>query len=89
MKKVFLVMVSLYLFPRLLVAHELNIQSLVGEDWYGLYMNGEKAGYLVSTVTAEDGVVALAEDARFQVKMVGVQQDMRIYVKRVYHPGGS
>jgi hypothetical protein len=89
MKKVAL-MVSLSLFPRLLAAQELDIRSLVGENWYGLYMNGEKAGYALDSVSvADDGTVCLVEDAHFRVKMSGVNQDMRIYLKRLYGKDGA
>ena len=83
-------MVSLSLFPRLLVAQELDVQSLVGEDWYGLYMNGQKAGYSSAAVeVADDGSVSVREDAHFRIKMVGVAQDMRIFVNRVYARNGD
>ncbi|MDQ1256996.1 MAG: Transglutaminase family protein [Candidatus Hydrogenedentes bacterium] len=83
-------MVSLSLFPRLLVAHELDVASLVGEDWYGLYLNGQKAGYSMNAVRIEaDGTVLVVEDARFQINMVGVRQDMQIFSERAYGPDGS
>ncbi len=82
-------MVSLSLFPRLLVAQELDIKSLVGEEWYGLYLNGQKAGYSLNAVALEDGTVTVTEDARFRVSMSGIQQDMRIFVKRTYAQSGE
>ncbi|NIA15228.1 MAG: hypothetical protein GWP08_14255 [Nitrospiraceae bacterium] len=88
MKKVIL-MVSLSLFPRLLVAQELDIQSLAGEDWYGLYMNGSKAGYAVESLNvAEDGTVIVAEEAHFKIKMMGIEQHMRVALQRRYAPDG-
>jgi len=85
-----LLMSSLSLFPRLLVAHELDVTSLVGEDWYGLYLNGAKAGYSVSSVNVgDDGEVRVVEDARFQVSMAGVKQDMRVYSERCYAADGN
>jgi len=85
-----IVMVSLSLFPRLLAARELDVTDLVGEDWYGLYLNGQKAGYSVSGVAVEDdGTVVVTEDAQFMITMVGVRQDMRIESKRTYAPDGA
>jgi hypothetical protein len=85
-----LIMGSLLLFPRLLVADDWNVDSLVGEDWYGLYMNGHKTGYSVSTVAKEaGGGVSVAEDARFQVNMAGERQEMHIESKRIYRPDGA
>lgn len=90
MKKAILIMVTIFLFPRLLVAQELNIDSLIGEDWYGLYMNGEKAGFSLNSIAKEDtGNIAVVEDARFRITMSGVKQDMHIYAKRTYAPSGE
>ena len=85
-----LIMGSLMLFPRLLAADDWNIDSLVGEDWYGLYMNGHKTGYSVSTVAKEpDNGVSVSEDARFQVNMAGQRQEMHIESKRIYASDGA
>lgn len=87
---VLVVMVSLSLFPRLLAAEELDIHAFVGEDWYGLYMNGRKAGYAVERVSLDDdGTVRVSEDARFAIKMGNINQDMRIVVHRLYAPEGD
>lgn len=89
MKKV-LLMVSLSLFPRLLVAHELDLRSLTGEHWYGLYMNGQKAGYCMTGVDLrDDGSVVIREDAAFKIVMSGVAQDMQILMSREYGPEGD
>ena len=101
-----ILMVSLSLFPRLLAAQDadgtsVDVKSLVGEDWYGLYLNGQKAGFSVNAVSIEPdgspgadrgpaaGVVSVTEDARFRIAMVGEPQDMRIYAKRVYARTGE
>jgi len=87
---VFIIMVSLSLFPRLMVAQDLDVKALVGEDWYGLYMNGEKVGYAVEEVAIEaDGTVRVGEDAHFAIKMSDVKQDMHILVNRLYKPEGD
>jgi len=88
MKRV-LIMVTLIFFPRLLAAQSLDLSSLEGESWYGLYLNGQKSGYSMHSVKkAEDGTVSVVEDAYFRLKMGGVPQDMRIYGNRVYGPDG-
>ena len=89
MKRVIL-MVSLSLFPRLLVALEMDITPLLGETWYGVYMSGQKSGFAVNTVTQhEDGRVSVSEDAQFHVTMEGIKQDMRIFSERIYAPDGA
>jgi hypothetical protein len=71
-------------------AQEIDIRALVGKDWYGLYMNGQKVGYsLQETAVSDDGAVTLIEDARFKLNMVGIKQDMRIYSKRAYRADGT
>ncbi|HNR36014.1 MAG TPA: transglutaminase-like domain-containing protein [Candidatus Hydrogenedentes bacterium] len=83
-------MVSLSLFPRLLVAQDLDVRSLVGEDWYGLYLNGQKAGYSINSVSVDENEqAAVSEDAHFRVKMSGQHQDMRICMRRLYAKDGS
>lgn len=85
-----IVMVSLSLFPRLVVAQDLNVASLTGTDWYGLYLNGQKAGYSMNSVAIEsDGAVAVIEDAEFRISMAAAPQNMRIYSKRLYNADGS
>jgi hypothetical protein len=89
MKKAIL-MAAIFLFPRLLVAQGLDVDSLVGETWYGLYMNGEKAGYAFNSLEKdEEDRIILVEDARFQINMVGVKQDMHISSRRTYLPDGG
>ena len=88
--KRFILMVSLSLFPRLLVAQELDISSLVGQTWYGVYMSGQKSGYAVNNVVKkDDGSVMVSEDAQFRITMEGVKQDMRIFSERTYAPDGA
>lgn len=83
-------MIALSLFPRLLVAQELDIAALQGEDWYGLYFGGQKAGYAVSTLTLEDdGSVRLRVDAQFKVNQGGKAQDLRVLEERRYDATGA
>ncbi|MBI5093908.1 MAG: transglutaminase domain-containing protein [Candidatus Hydrogenedentes bacterium] len=89
MKKA-LIMITVSLFPRLLAAQELNVDSLIGENWYGLYIQGHKSGYSVNSVAKDaQGVVTVTEDAHIRVSMVSAKQDMRIYSKRTYAPDGA
>ena len=90
MKKALLLMVMFFLYPRLLAAQDFDIDSLVGDNWYGLYLNGEKAGFaLNSTAKDETGNIVLVEDAKFRITMAGVKQDMHIYSRRVYAASGG
>lgn len=88
MKKVIL-MSLLVLVPRLLAAEEAGLESLAGEYWYGLYMNGQKVGYSVSElILRDDGTAVFREDASFKLNMVGMKQDMRISSRRTYGTDG-
>ncbi len=83
-------MVFLSLFPRLLVAQELDVRSLTGDNWYGAYLNGQKVGYALSSLSVDaDENVSMIEDARFKITMSGVEQEMTIFVKRVYAKAGN
>lgn len=90
MKKVAWIMAGMMLFPRLLAAQPAEIDALLGENWYGVYMNGEKAGYSLNKVSRDDqGRIRVVEDARFHVTMSGTRQDMRIFSERVYAASGE
>ncbi len=66
-----------------------EIDALLGDTWYGLYLNGEKAGYAMNSLQRDDeGRVTAVEDARFMVNMVGAKQDLRIFTKRIYAADG-
>lgn len=89
MKKA-LIMVMVFVFPRLLVAQDFDVQSLAGESWYGLYLNGQKAGYAFNAIEIEDnGDVVLTEDAQFKMSMAAMPQDMHIRSVRVYGEDGA
>lgn len=67
-----------------------DLNEIVGTEWFGLYMNGNKVGYAESSVElGADGSVVTTEDAVFKLNMVGAKQDMRIYSKRIYGPDGA
>ncbi len=85
-----LLMASAIIFPRILVAHDFDIDALTGEYWYGLYLQGEKAGYALNKVEQnEDGTVSVIEDSKFRVTMMDVKQEMHIYTKRTYTEEGQ
>ena len=89
MRRVIL-MVTLSLFPRLLVAQDLNLEPLLGDNWYGVYLNGQKAGYAMESLQKDSqGAILHIEDARFQVNMSGVKQDIHIFSRRTYAPEGG
>lgn len=72
------------------LAQALSIDALLGESWYGLYLNGQKAGYAVNaTEKNEDGGVIVTEEAQFRITMNRVKQDMQIKTTRVYGPKGD
>lgn len=75
-------------FP--LAATAVDLESLVGEDWYGLYFNGQKAGFAKETVTlAKDGTLTMSEEVQFRIKMSGNEQNMQLRATRVYGPDGE
>lgn len=85
-----LMTLSLSFVAGLASAQAIDVTPLVGENWYGLYLNGHKSGYQVSAIKLEtDGTVVITEDARFQVTMGGAKQDMHTFDKRVYSPQGE
>jgi len=90
MKRVAFIMVTFLIFPHLISAQEIDIEGMLGESWYGLYLNGQKAGYSVSSTEKDDqGLIVLTEDAYFQINMAGIRQDMQIYTQRSYTPEGA
>ena len=89
MKKVTLLMAGLLIFPRILAAQMPDIDALLGENWYGLYMNGQKAGYSLNKVSRDDKKrIHVVEDAKFHVSMSGTKQDMHIFSDRCYAEDG-
>lgn len=81
---------ALVLVVWVLPAAGLDLKSLAGVDWFGLYMNGQKVGYArTELAVGPDGTVTLSEDAAFKLTMSGVKQDMHIVTKRRYGPGGD
>ncbi len=90
MKRMLLIMSFLLIYPRILTAQGFDIDKLLGESWYGLYFNGQKAGYaLHSSERGAEGTVVLREDSQFKLSMAGVKQDMHILSERVYGADGS
>lgn len=82
--------VALMLLAPVLSAQPIDITEYLGDSWYGVYMNNQKAGYAVNSVARnDDGTIVVSEDMRFQINMVGVKQDMRIESRRTYSSEGS
>lgn len=83
-------MITVSLFPRLLVAQDFSIDTLTGDNWYGVYLNGEKAGFALNSLKKDgQGQCIYIEDAQFRVTMSGVKQDIHIFSKRTYAPQGE
>jgi hypothetical protein len=73
-----------------LAASAVDLESLVGEDWYGLYFNGQKAGFAKESVSlAKDGALTMSEEVQFRIKMSGNEQNMQLRATRVYNPDGE
>lgn len=80
----------LLLYPRLLVAQEVDPRELEGRHWYGLYFNEQKAGYAVHSLEVDDaGTVVVTEDAVFNVNMGQIAQRMRVFTQRTYAARGD
>jgi hypothetical protein len=89
MKKA-LLMLTVTLFPRILVAQELDLAALAGTDWYGLYLNGQKAGYATGTFDLTGGGgVHMSQESVFRISQAGVRQELRITEERIYAPDGA
>lgn len=90
MKRTLCIMSILAFFSRMLVAQGFDVDSLMGDSWYGLYFNGQKAGYaLHSTSRDKDGNIVLREDSKFKMNMAKVKQDMQVFSERTYTPDGA
>lgn len=71
-------------------AESLDVSPYLGQNWYGLYFNGEKVGYLLKEIDkSEAGEVYVIEDAHFMISMSGAKQDMSIFSKRTYSAAGE
>ncbi|NLN92829.1 MAG: transglutaminase domain-containing protein [Candidatus Hydrogenedens sp.] len=84
------IMAGIIMTCSLVTAETLDITPYLGDNWYGLYFNGEKVGYLVKRITVnEREEVEVLEDARFRVTMSGAKQGMSIMTKRSYAKDGK
>lgn len=71
-------------------AAAIDLESLVGEDWYGLYFNGQKAGFSKESVKlGKDGTLTMSEEVQFRIKMSGNEQSMQLRSTRIYNPAGE
>lgn len=88
-RRTLLLLAFAVLIPRIGAASAEGLDALLGDQWFGLYMNGEKVGWAHHAVQREaEGGVSVMQNATFQVNMVGVKQDMRIETTRRYDPEG-
>lgn len=72
------------------LAHGVDVADLTGEEWYGLYMSGNKIGYAMANLSVtEDGTAILTEDSTFKFSMGGLSQRMGIFSQRTYAPDGA
>ena len=79
-----------FLLTGVAVAQNAVLDRAIGRHWYGLYMNGQKAGYSYSEIAVDDaGIVTVTDDASFKLNMVGMKQDMRIFSSRTYSESGD
>ena len=84
------ILAALVLIAPALTAQPIKIADYLGETWYGVYMNNQKAGYAVNAVAQNsDGTIVVSEDMNFQINMVGIKQDMRIEARRTYSAEGA
>jgi hypothetical protein len=85
-----LVVISLALpaFPDALDAAAL--EKLFGDEWYGVYLNGQKAGYATFRFGRGAGrTYEYEEEVQLKITMSGLQQDMHMLGKRVYDDTGA
>lgn len=86
----FLLAVALLIAAPLALAQPIDVTGFLGESWYGVYMNNQKAGYALNKVDQNsDGTISVVENMRFQINMLGQKQDMRIDSTRTYTPDGD
>lgn len=71
-------------------AEPLDVKPLLGKNWYGLYLQGKKAGYSYEELTeAKDGGYIATEDAHFRITMSGAKQDLGVHSTRTYAADGT
>jgi hypothetical protein len=81
---------GLCLFAQATLAQTIDVADLEGDQYYGLYLMGNKSGWAFSGITVQDdGSVEVEEDAQIRVVMGGLKQEMRVYAKRVYESTGE
>lgn len=77
-------------FPTTTHAQDFDPEPYLGENWYGLYMNGAKIGYSSSEVTVDSqGLIHSEENAVFKLNMAGIKQDMAFKTHRTYGKDGA
>jgi hypothetical protein len=71
-------------------AQDFDPKPYLGENWFGLYMNGAKIGYSSSNVTVDsEGLIHSEENAIFKLNMAGIKQEMAFKTQRIYGKDGA
>ncbi len=84
-----LITISLLLI-NMLGTNNMDLSQFAGEQWFGLYLNQNKVGYMCQSIKIdEEGKLHLAEEGTFKMNMSGVKQDMKIYSVRTYATSGE
>jgi hypothetical protein len=90
MTKVAFAMLSLTFLAKLLAAQTVDVKSLLGKSWYGLYLSGMKVGYAMSDISIDaQGNSVFKTEAHFRITMATIRQDMSMSSTRVYGPAGD
>ncbi len=83
-------LIAILITTQNLIAEPIDVSSMLGESWYGVYMNNQKAGFAVnSLVQNDDGTIVVTEDSKFQIVMAAQKQDMKITSRRTYSRDGE
>ncbi|GMW02320.1 MAG: hypothetical protein AMXMBFR84_34560 [Candidatus Hydrogenedentota bacterium] len=84
------VLLALALLVPLVMAEPVDVDKLLGEQWYGVYMNGKKSGYGTRTLKKDEQENVFVEsDVHFQISMNSIKQDMRIFSSQKFDPQGQ
>lgn len=74
----------------ILGTNDMDLSKFAGEQWFGLYLNQNKVGYMCQSITIDqDGKLHFIEDGTFKMNMSGVKQDMKISSIRTYAKSGE
>ncbi|MCX8063598.1 MAG: transglutaminase-like domain-containing protein [Candidatus Hydrogenedentes bacterium] len=78
------------IITRILGTPNMDLSKFIGEQWFGLYLNQNKVGYMCQKVALNDeGNLLITEEGTFKINMSGVKQDMKILSIRTYSSSGN